>query len=369
MTKAMRGLGVDLAWHRQHCRVEIEGSAGTFPVRERDLFVANSGTTMRFLTALLPFCQGRFRLDGVARMRQRPIQDLLDALNTLGADVQSQYGNGCPPVLINANQVVGGAATVRGDVSSQFLSGLLMAVPYAQQPVTLNVDGPLVSKPYVSMTLDVMQSFGVSATEDNLNSFRIDAPQRYQGQHYRIEPDATAASYFWAAAAITGGRVTIEGLGRRTLQGDARFCDCLERMGCDVIREQDQITVLGKPLHGISADMNALSDTAQTLSAVALFASGPTTISGIAHNRHKETDRITDLARELRKLGAQVDELPDGLRIEPGRLRGASIETYHDHRMAMSLALVGLQVKGVFIEDPDCTRKTYPDFFRDLDAL
>lgn len=369
MIESIRRLGLELIWDRQHCRLELEGCGGTIPVREQDLFVANSGTTMRFLTAMLPFCQGQFRLDGVARMRERPIQDLIDALNSLGADVRSQYDNGCPPVLIHANRVAGGAAAIRGDISSQYLSGLLMAIPYAQQPVTLNVDGPLVSQPYVKMTLDIMQSFGVSATEDNLRTFRIDAPQRYQGRHYAIEPDATAASYFWAAAAITGGRVTLKGLGRGALQGDARFCDCLEQMGCDVIRDQDHITVVGKPLRGISVDMNAISDTAQTLAAVALFASGPTTITGIAHNRYKETDRITDLARELRKLGARVEELPDGLRIEPRALHGASITTYQDHRMAMSLALVGLRVQDVIIQDPECTQKTYPHFFQDLDSL
>lgn len=302
-------------------------------------------------------------------MRQRPIQDLLDALNALGADARSQHGDGCPPVLINASQLRGGTATIRGDLSSQFLSGLLMVAPYAQQPVTLRVDGPLVSQPYVAMTLEVMRAFNVTIAEQGLAEFRIAAPQCYQAQHYAIEPDASAASYFWAAAAITGGRVTVRGLGPDALQGDVRFCDCLEQMGCEVLREPDQITVVGKPLHGISVDMNAISDTAQTLSAVALFASGPTTISGVAHNRHKETDRIADLARELRKLGAHVEELPDGMRIVPGPLQGASIATYHDHRMAMSLALVGLQVEGVVIEDPQCTEKTYPHFFQDLESL
>jgi 3-phosphoshikimate 1-carboxyvinyltransferase len=324
---------------------------------------------MRFLAAMLTVGEGRYRLDGAGRMRQRPIQDLLDALNALGADVHSECGNGCPPVVVNARRLAGGAATIRGTISSQFLSGLLMAAPCARQPVELTVDGSLVSQPYVTMTLGVMRSFGVTADEQNLTSFRIDAPQQYRARHYPIEPDASAASYFWAAAAITGGRVTVEGLGPGSLQGDVHFCDCLEQMGCEVLRESDRITVIGKPLRGIAVDMNAMSDTAQTLSAVALFAAGPTTISGVAHNRHKETDRVADLARELRKLGACVDEFPDGLRIDPAPLQGASVATYRDHRMAMSMALVGLRVPGVIIEDPQCTAKTYPRFFEDLHAL
>lgn len=369
MVDAMRQLGMDVRWDRAAQRVEVVGCGGSIPVRDTDLFVANSGTTMRFLTAMLAVCPGRFRLHGVSRMHQRPIQDLLDTLNALGADTRSENNTGCPPVIIGEARSSGGAATIRGEMSSQFLSGLLLSAPYARRPVTLSVVGTLVSKPYVSMTLGVMRSFGVSVHEDHLSRFRIDAPRVYDAQSYSIEPDATAASYFWAAAAITGGRVTVQGLGPSALQGDVHFCDCLEQMGCEVVREAEQITVIGKPLRGISVDMNAISDTAQTLAAVALFAAGPTTISGIAHNRHKETDRIADLARELRKFGARVEELPDGLRIEPRELHAASVSTYQDHRMAMSLALVGLRVDGVVIQDPHCTQKTYPAFFQDLESL
>lgn len=369
MVRALRELGLSVQWDQNACCVELEGGGGSVPVRDQELFAANSGTTVRFLTAMLAACQGRFRLHGAPRMHQRPIQDLLDALNTLGADTRSEHHTGCPPVIINPPRISGGNATVRGDISSQFLSGLLMAAPCAHHPVTLHVAGPLVSQPYVAMTLGVMQAFGVTVVEHDLSCFEIDAPRLYQSQHFTVEPDATAASYFWAAAAITGGRVTVDGLGPQALQGDVRFCDCLERMGCQVIREPDRITVVGKPLQGISVDMNAISDTAQTLAAVALFAAGPTTISGVAHNRHKETDRIADLARELRKFGASVHELPDGLRIDPNTLQAASVSTYQDHRMAMSLALVGLRVAGIVIEDPQCTQKTYPRFFEDLEAL
>jgi 3-phosphoshikimate 1-carboxyvinyltransferase len=369
MIEAIRSLGLHISWDRSRCRIEVGGCRGEFPTEDQDLFVANSGTTMRFLTAMLTTGCGRFRVDGVPRMRARPIQDLLDALNALGADVRSEADNGCPPVLIHARQLAGGNATIKGDISSQFVSGLLMATPYAQTPVHLRVEGTLVSQPYVKMTLQVMRSFGVQMEEKGLSEFSIAAPVCYQGRHFEIEPDATAASYFWAAAAITGGSITVEGLGPEALQGDVQFCECLEQMGCHVLRQHDQITVTGRPLRGISVNMNAISDTAQTLAAVALFAEGPTTISGVAHNRFKETDRIADLARELRKLGAQVEELPDGLRIQPGQVQAASVATYRDHRMAMSLSLVGLRVPGIRIQDPQCTEKTYPHFFEDLAAL
>jgi 3-phosphoshikimate 1-carboxyvinyltransferase len=247
-----------------------------------------------------------------------------------------------------------------------------MAAPYAQRPVELVVSGELVSKPYVEMTLAVMRAFGVAAENRGLKQFVVPAGTTYRGRDYAIEPDASAASYFFAAAAVTGGEVTVEGLGRESLQGDVRFCDCLERMGCEVDYAADSITLARRPhqpLRGVEVDMNAMSDTVQTLAVVGLFAEGPTTITGVAHIRHKETDRIAALAAELRKLGAIVEEREDGVRIIPGPLRGAEIETYEDHRMAMSLAIAGLVVPGVVIRNPGCTAKTYPRFFEDLATL
>jgi 3-phosphoshikimate 1-carboxyvinyltransferase len=257
----------------------------------------------------------------------------------------------------------------------------------------LSVRGELVSKPYVAMTVAVMRAFGVKVSFEEEDStqpgrlrdiglsefgaktpaddfpFHVPAPQSYLGRTYAIEPDASAASYFFAAAAIAGGSVTVEGLNRNSLQGDVAFCDCLRQMGCEVIDVDNQITVEGKPLRGIDVDMNAISDTVQTLGAVALFADGATTIRNVGHIRHKETDRIAALATELRKFGTEVDAWNDGLRITPKPLHGATIDTYDDHRMAMSMALVGLAVPGVVIRDPRCTSKTYPDFFRDLAGL
>jgi 3-phosphoshikimate 1-carboxyvinyltransferase len=366
------GIAIDLADAGQ--TLHVRGCGGKLPVAAADLYVANSGTTVRFLTALVALGRGTYRLDGTARMRERPIQDLLDTLAQLGVRAHSERPGGCPPVVIEAAGLTGGKATVRGDVSSQFLSGLLMTAPYAASPLELSIEGPLVSQPYIHMTLAVMKSFGVEVETDGLQRFRIAAPLTYRPAQYDVEPDASAASYFWAAAAISGGRVVVEGLSRASLQGDVAFCGCLEKMGCKVEYDAQSVTVIGeqatgRALRGIDVDMNAISDTVQTLSAVALFADGPTRIRGVAHIRHKETDRIGALATELRKLGAKVDEHDDGLTIVPGKLRGATIDTYHDHRMAMSLSLVGLRVPGVVINDPACTAKTYPGFFADLARL
>jgi 3-phosphoshikimate 1-carboxyvinyltransferase len=369
MIDSLRRLGIGIDTHFDHALVEVTGCAGRVPRQQADLFVGNSGTTVRFLTALAALGEGTYHLDGVPRMRLRPIQDLIDALGQLGARVDSDLGTGCPPITVIAHGLDGGTVRIRGDVSSQFLSGLLMAAPYARQPVRLEVMGTLVSQPYVSMTCRVMEAFGIRVEQHENEHFLFVPLGIYQAIQFRIEPDASAASYFWAVAAITQGRVRVIGLTRDSFQGDVAFCECLRRMGCQVTYGDNFIEVAGGPLHGIDADMNAISDTVQTLAAVALFADGPTRISNVGHIRHKETDRIGDLARELRKFGARVDEHADGLTIHPGSPRGAIVDTYNDHRMAMSLALPGLRIPGVVVNDPDCTAKTYPGYFDDLQRL
>jgi len=373
MIEGLRALGVEVAGTKPQADGNssiVHGTGGRIPALEAELFCANSGTTIRFLTALVTLGHGAFRLDGTARMRERPIGDLLAALTQLGAQAVSENGDGCPPVVVHANGMAGGRATVRGDISSQFLSGLLMAAPCARSPVEIEIDGPLVSQPYVLMTLEVMRAFGVEVqASESLRQFQIDAPQKYGASDYAIEPDASAASYFWAAAAVTGGEVTVDGLSADSWQGDVAFVDCLEAMGCEVRRDANSITVVGRPLGGIDVDMNAISDTVQTLAVVALFADGETTIRNVAHMRHKETDRIAALATELRKLGGEVVERDDGLSIRAAKPRAAVIDTYHDHRMAMSCALAGLRIAGVRINNPGCVDKTYPAFFDDLGAL
>jgi 3-phosphoshikimate 1-carboxyvinyltransferase len=373
MNAALRELGFEIGECSDNDQpiktYRVLGTGGRIPAIEADLFCANSGTTIRFLTALSTLGHGSFRLDGVPRMRERPIGDLIDALNQLGGNVSSELGNGCPPVVVHANGLPGGSAIVGGDISSQFLSGLLMAAPAAKSRVEISIDGPLVSRPYVNMTLAVMRAFGIKVdTDAELNRFEI-APQSYIACDYTVEPDASAASYFWAVAAVTRGEVTVEGLSRASLQGDVAFVDCLERMGCDVRYDTNSITVIGRELRGIETDMNDISDTVQTLAVVALFATGPTTIRNVAHIRHKETDRIAAVVSELRKLGAKVVEHDDGLTIEPAQLHGETVETYNDHRMAMSFALAGLRIPAVRIANPACVEKTYPEFFNDLARL
>jgi 3-phosphoshikimate 1-carboxyvinyltransferase len=368
MVQALQAIGIPVRHYRDAAIIEVEGQGGRFPIREASVKVGNSGTSLRFLTAMLAAGAGTFRLDGTPRMRQRPVHDLLTALSHLGARARSDAGTGCPPVTIEARGLEGGFTSVRGDVSSQFLSGLLMALPYARETTTVEVQGQLVSQPYVKMTLEVMAAFGVTPSNRKFRRFDV-YPAHYTGRRYAIEPDASAASYFFALAALTGGTVAVEGLGTGSLQGDLAFVDILEHMGCAVVREAGRTTVTGGPLRGVDVDMNPISDTVMTMAVVALFAEGHSRIRNVGHIRHKETDRIAALATELRKFGASVDELPDGLVIyppAPDALRAARIATYDDHRMAMSFALAGLKVPGVTILDPGCVAKTYPGFWDDL---
>jgi 3-phosphoshikimate 1-carboxyvinyltransferase len=371
MVQALRGLGIAVEHDVAAAVIRVPGCGGRIPARSAALEVANSGTSLRFLTAMLATGEGTYHLDGSPRMRQRPLADLLSALNGLGADARSDLGSGCPPVTIRASGLDGGYAFVKGDLSSQFLSGLLMALPYSRDRTTVEVQGVLVSQPYVAMTLAVMAAFGVTVGNRQFHRFDVQ-PAHYRGRDYAIEPDASAASYFFALAAVTGGTITAHGLGSSSLQGDLAFVDVLEYMGCTVVRAAERTTVTAGPLRAVDVDMNALSDTVMTLAVVALFAAGVTRIRNVAHIRHKESDRIAALAAELRKLGAAVDELPDGLIIDPpppGRLHGARIATYDDHRMAMSFAIAGLRIPGVTILDPGCVAKTYPEFWEDLERI
>jgi 3-phosphoshikimate 1-carboxyvinyltransferase len=308
-------------------------------------------------------------LDGVSRMRERPIEDLLAALRQLGVNAYCEQQNGYPPVIVEADGLKGGKARIRGGLSSQFLSGLLMAAPLARSQVSLELDGPLVSEPYVAMTVGMMRHFGVTVATDQRRYFDVPLRPWYETQQFDIEPDASAASYFLAAAAMTRGQVTVKGLGLRSLQGDVRFARVLEEMGCMVSSPKAGISVLGRALRGIDVDMNDISDCVMTLAAVACFAQGPTTIYNVGHIRHKETDRLHALAVELARVGVGVKESPDSLTIRPAALHGATIETYNDHRMAMSMALLGLVVPGIVIRNPSCVAKTYPEFFTDLERL
>ena len=374
MAAALTELGVAVDTDEAGDRFTVRGGGGTFPAERADLFVGNSGTTMRFLTAALPLGRGVFRIDGVPRMRQRPLAPLLGALRQLGADAESELATGAPPVVVRAAGLPGGHARMAGSESSQYFTALLLAGPYAREGVEIAVDGELVSTPYLPLTASVMAAFGVEAELDReeWRTLRVRAGQRYRGRRFRVEPDASNASYFFAAAAATGGRVRVEGLGSGSSQGDLRFLDVLAAMGAFVTEEADAVEVRGPAggtLRGVDRDLGPISDTAQTLAAIAPFAAEPTTIRGIAHARLKETDRVGALATELRRLGQGVEEFADGLTIHPAPIIPADIATYDDHRMAMSFAITALRAPGVRIQDPGCVAKTFPGFFDRLDEL
>ncbi len=368
MVESLRRLGLEIQQDLEQETIRIRGCAGRIPAATAELWLENSGTSIRFLCALCALGHGAYRLDGNARMRERPILPLVEALREWGADVACETSSGCPPVVVRGAGLPAAEVTVSGSLSSQYLSALLMAAPCAAGPVHLRLTGPLVSRPYVEMTLAVMRSFGAAVEEPSPGLFEISG-DGYRATDYAIEPDASAASYFLAAAAVTEGEVTIPGLSRTALQGDVRFADVLEQMGCRVSWHDDAVTLHGGPLRGIDVDMNAISDTAQTLAAIAPFADGPTRIRNVAHMRHKETDRVAALVTELRRLGLQADEHDDGLTIYPGPMRPATIHTYDDHRMAMSFAITGIRQPGIRIADPGCTAKTYPHFFDNLARL
>lgn len=364
MLDGLKALGVQS--RREGTTIFIESEGLRKP--SAPLNLGNSGTAIRFLTAACVSIKGTATLDGDPRMRQRPISDLTDALKHWG--MKCQTTGGCPPVSIESSGKFGGTARVRGDVSSQFLSGLLMAAPLATSDCEILIVSELVSKPYVSMTIKMMAERGVEVATKGYQSFTIRASQSYKPGDYAIEADASGASYFLAAAAIAGGRVRVTNLGTKTVQGDARFVEVLGKMGCETELTPTYLEARGVGrLKGIDVDLNAMPDMAQTLAVTALFAEGPTTIRNVANLRVKETDRITATATELRKLGATVEESADALRITPGPLRGAAIDTYDDHRMAMSFSLAGLRIPGVVINDPECVSKTFPDFFERFSAL
>jgi 3-phosphoshikimate 1-carboxyvinyltransferase len=376
MLEALPQLGIAVEADEAGELIRVHGCGGQIPSTETTLFCGNSGTTIRFLTALCALGYGAYELDGVARMRQRPIGELLAALRQLGAVVGSKEQEGFPPVIVRGGGLRGGEVTFTAAQSSQYISAVLMAAPYARNDVYLTVRDP-VSVPYLDMTIRMMASFGVTALDRALEGelrYVVPCGQRYAAQDYVIEPDASNASYFLAAAAVAGGRVTVRGLGEGSIQGDVGFSEVLEQMGCRVERRADDLTVIGPPrgrrLRGLDVDLNAMPDMAQTLAVVALFAEGPTTIRNVANLRVKETDRLAALANELGKFGAEVEIFADGLRVRPPqRPTPARVHTYDDHRMAMSFAVAGLALDGVEILDPECVKKSFPDFFTRFAAL
>jgi 3-phosphoshikimate 1-carboxyvinyltransferase len=365
--EALKKFGVPVSWESDQIRVL--GRGGKFEASEDRIDVGNSGASMRFLTALAALKKGMTLLDGSERMRKRPIGELLNGLGELGVKAYSKKGDGCPPVIVESQGLKGGTARIKGEESSQFLSGLLMMAPYARKDVNIEVTGSLASKPYVDITRDVMSAFGVEIKNREYRSFFIKAGQRYLPQKYRIEGDASNASYFFSAAAVCRGRVRVENINPVTIQGDIGFLDILERMGCRVTRGNDWIEVQGGELHGIEMDMNEMPDLVPTLAVTSAFAQRKTVIKNIGHLRFKESDRLHALAVELSKMGIRIIEGEDRLEMEGGKPHGAEIETYDDHRMAMSFAVAGLAVPGVKIKGERCVNKSFPEFWEVLHNL
>jgi 3-phosphoshikimate 1-carboxyvinyltransferase len=369
MAGGIASIGIEVVSDESKQRFEVNGCAGKPVARSASIFVGNSGTTARFLTPVLALGSGVYDLYGDEAMAKRPIAPLLDALVGLGVGATSVRGNGCPPVRIESSGLEGGAVRMAGGISSQYFSALLMVAPCTRAGLTLEVVGDLVSKPYIEVTAQAMAAFGVTFRNDGYKSFAVQ-PGAYRSAIYSVEPDASAASYFFAAAALTRGRVVVPGLGSRSLQGDLGFVRLLERMGCRVRQTDTETEVIGpEKLAGIEADMSNLSDTAQTLAAIAPFADGPTRVTGIGFIRRKETNRVAAVVAELRRMGVRADEEDDGFIVYPGIPTPAEVETYDDHRMAMSFAITGLAAPGIRIRNPACVSKTFPHFFDTLAKL
>jgi 3-phosphoshikimate 1-carboxyvinyltransferase len=380
MLEALAALGIRIERDGASRDFLVHGQGGTFPVKAAKLFLGNAGTAVRPLTAALALAGGDYELSGVPRMHERPIGDLVDALRTLGADLRYLGTPGYPPLAIGAFRpaldAVPDTVAVRGDVSSQFLSALLMAMPLVAQrrarPLSVAVVGELISKPYVAITTNLVARFGVTVTQEGWSAFRVPAGARYRSPgEIHVEGDASAASYFLAAGAIAGGPVRVTGVGRRSIQGDVAFAEALARMGAVVSYGDDWIEArAGGGLSGAEFDCVAIPDAAMTLAVVALFAQGPTTLTGIGSWRVKETDRIEAMATELGKLGATVEGGADHLRVfPPAALRPATIDTYDDHRIAMCFSLAAFGGVPVRVNDPGCVRKTFPDYFAALASI
>ncbi|HMJ52012.1 MAG TPA: 3-phosphoshikimate 1-carboxyvinyltransferase [Polyangiaceae bacterium] len=369
MARGLAALGLDVHGDETARIFTVTGGGGLIPAAHASVFVGNSGTTARFLAPMMALGRGSYELDGDEAMRGRPIQPLLDAMSALGARAHSICGNGCLPIRIQGGAFEGGATRMAGSVSSQFFSALLMVAPRLRRGIVLEVEGDLVSKPYLEVTAQAMKAFGATMKHDEFRRFEV-AAGAYGGTDYEVEPDASAASYFFAAAAVTRGRVVVTGLGSQSLQGDLGFVHLLEKMGCRVRQTATETEVVGPAkLAGIEADMSSMSDTAQTIAAIAPLASSPTRITGIGFIRRKETNRIAAVVTELRKLGIRADEETDGFVVYPGQPRAGRIDTYDDHRMAMSFSVLGLTAHGIDILDPGCVSKTFPEYFVELEKL
>jgi 3-phosphoshikimate 1-carboxyvinyltransferase len=347
----------------------IQGANGEFKHTKNQVYLGNSGTSMRFITALSSLGKGRYVFTGTKRMKERPIQALLDALIQMGTSAYSVNNNECPPVAIKGGELKGGKISINCETSSQYLSAILLTAPFTKQGLEINVTKGPVSRPYIDMTVDVMEKFGIDITRDEYNYFKVQQGQKYRARSYSVEPDCSQAGYFWGAAAITGASIKVKGINKNSRQGDVHFTRLLEEMGCKVLHEKDGISVTGGPLSAIEADMSDMPDMVPTLSVVSAFAKGTTVIKNVRHLKVKESDRLTSVTNELSKMGIESSITDTGLVIKGGIPHGAEICTYKDHRIAMSFAIAGLRIPGIFIKDEKCVEKSFPNFWNVLSWL
>ncbi len=369
MLEALKQLGFQVIIEENEKRITVNGLGGQIPSSSGDLSIGGAGTAMRFLIPFLTLARGKFRIDGNKRMRERPIGPLLDAMQRLGASVYSERDNRCPPVVADSRNLFrGGVTHVDARMSSQFVSAMLMPAPLWPDGLVLRVAGDT-ARPFVEMTLRIMETWGVKWNID-ADTITIPGGQAYRARRFAVEPDASSASYFAAAAALCGGTVKLHGISANSVQGDIAFLTVLQQMGARVKWNTDSVEVSGAgQLRGVDVAMNGMPDMVATLAAIAPFATSVTRIRKVDFIRHHESDRLRSIAAELRRLGASVTDLEDGLEIMPSRLSGASIETYDDHRIAMAFSVVGLRIPGVTIQNPGCVAKTFPDFFAMLTDL
>ncbi len=362
---ALRELSVEITINGEHTRVQ--GTGGDFPssAGRKEIFLGNSGTSYRLLLSTVALARGEYILTGTPRMHARPIGDLVGALNKLGVEASCTEKGGFPPVSVKAKGIRGGKVKIAGDKSSQYVSSLLLAGPYAEKDVEIEVTGRLVSRPYVDVTLEVMNMFGIPVNRDGYRYFKVSGGQRYGPCELKIDGDVSAASYFWAAAAVTGGTIRTENIHPHTTkQGDIDLLDIMEQMGCRIEKRAESVVVRGRALSGIEVDMGAMPDMVPTLAAIALFAKGRTTIRNVPHLRLKESNRLRAIATEWRRLGGRIKELADGLIIHGGSpLSGTVVDSHEDHRIAMSLAAVGLRIPGIRIRGESCVNKSFPRFW------
>lgn len=364
---ALRQMGVKIGV--EGTRVQVKGKKGRFSACQKPVFLGNSGTSLRFVCALAALGEGLYTITGTERMQERPIQDLLDGLVKIQVPAKSVNGNGCPPVIIEGGKRIGGATELRCGKSSQYLSAMLLIAPCTQSGIEIQVTEGPVSKPYVDMTRYVMQQFGIQMEREAYEKFSVAGCQTYRHGVHTVEPDCSQAGYFWAAAAITGGDVIVKGTRLDMQQGDVGMVRLLESMGCRIMEARDGVHVVGGDLCAIEADMSDMPDMVPTIAVVSAFARGKTLIKNVSHLKIKESNRIEAVVRELNKMGIKALATDDGLMVEGGKPHGAVIDTYNDHRIAMSFAVAGLVVPGMDIRNPGCVEKSFPNFWEVFDSL